>query len=521
MSNPVISRRTLLGGSAAAGAGLLSSLSYTPYWAAAQDRSSAVFSYHADPASLDPTTCSGTNCAYILNHIYEGLTRLDSDANVEPGLAESWENPDPLTWTFHLRPGVLFQNGAELTADDVKYSLDRVLDPATAGSNLAFFQAIESVEVVDPLTVTLHLSTPNVSILASMAVTGGSILNKAWAEEQLAGGAIDFTSVANGTGPYGLVEFVSGDRIDLVRHESYWDTGTPKIDDVTWKIMQEMETRVAALRARTASFATIDATAGLQVGSDNGITIHSGPGFSMPVSIHNVRKAPYDNPLVRQAIAVGVDRQAVIDKVLNGEGSLTGPLPTGFGNWYIPTDELPYTVDKDRAKELLAEAGYPDGFDTVILGLDTPPYDQVGVVYQAELQSIGINAKLEQTEFGAWLEKIHAFDYDTHVNGYGSVVDPEHVLGRSFRCGSDGNFPGFCNEEYDELLLQMQAESDLAAREQLTRQMQDILLEDAPFIWWCTAFDYYATTDQITGFERAIHPYPREVFKQVSVVEES
>src|SRR5688572_27885106 len=110
MSSLGFSRRRLLSGTALAGSGLLSSLPYTPYWASAQDRTSAVFSYHADPASLDPTICSGQNCAYALNHIYEGLTRLDLSGNIEPALAESWENPDPLTWVFQLRTGVKFHS---------------------------------------------------------------------------------------------------------------------------------------------------------------------------------------------------------------------------------------------------------------------------------------------------------------------------------------------------------------------------------------------------------------------------
>jgi peptide/nickel transport system substrate-binding protein len=516
-----ISRRNLLGGTAVAGAGLLSSLPYTPYWASAQDRSSAVFSYHADPASLDPTICSGQNCAYALNHIYEGLTQLDVNGNIVPSLAESWENPDPLTWVFHLRSGVKFHNGADLTAEDVKYSFERVLDPELPGSNLPYFSSIDTVDATDPLTVTFHLKSPYVPLLGSMSMTGGSILNRAWAEEQIAAGALEFTSATNGTGPYQLVEYVPGDRFDLAKFNEYWDTGTPKIDDVTWKIMQEMETRVASLRARTASFATVDAIASKQLESSDFVTLYNGPGFGMPVSIHNLRRAPYDNPLVRQAIAVGVDRQAVIDRVFNGDGSLTGPVPTNFGDWFVPVEELPYPTDKDRAKELLAEAGYPDGFDTVILGLDTFPYNDVGIVYQAELQSIGINASIEQTEFGAWLDKIHEFDFDTHVNGYGFNADPELILGRSFQCGSDGNFPGYCDEAYDALLLDLQSESDHAARVAVSRQMQDMLLESAPFIWWNTMYDYYATTDQITGYELAIHPYPRETFKKVSVVTES
>jgi peptide/nickel transport system substrate-binding protein len=521
MQSPGLSRRRLLGGATAlSGAGLLSHAGITPFSVAAQDRSSATFAYNFDPASLDPTICSGLNCAWATNHLYEGLTRFDREGNVEPCLAESWENPDPLTWDFHLRQGVKFHNGAELSAEDVKYSIDRVLDPEMPGSNRPYFSAINNVEAVDQSTVRFHLNTPYVPLLGSLATQGGAIINKQWAEEQVAAGAVEFTSVEMGTGPYMLLEYVPGDRLDYQKFADYWDTGTPQIDDVTWKIMQELETRVASLRAKTASYAQIDSLGAQQLEGTGHVTLYSNPGFAMPVSIHNVRRAPFDDIRVRQAIALGVDRQEMIEKVFGGEGSLTGPVQTGFGDWFIPVEELPYKVDRDAAKALLAEAGYPDGFDTTILGLDVWPYNDVGIVYQAQLQAIGINASIEQTEFGAWLDKIHDFDFETHVNGYAFNADPEMILGRSFQCDSDGNFPGYCDPAYDEQLLQLQSESDHVKRVEVSRSMQTMLLDATPFIWWCTQYDYYATTDQITGFEPAIHSFPREVFKRVSVISE-
>jgi len=481
-------------------------------------RTSAVFATQSDPVTFDPQKCAGLACLWAYEHVYESLTRFDLGGNAEPCLAESWENPDPLTWIFHLRQGVKFHNGEELTAEDVKFSMDRVLDPETASSYRTFFEPIVEVNIIDDYTVEFKMDKPFVSILNNMASDlGAPILNKEWAEEQLAGGVQEITGDAMGTGPYKLVEYVPGDYFKLEKHEDYWEEGKPKIDDVTWKVILDTTARVEALRAGTIDFAQLDAESVKLLEDAENVTTYTVAGTGMPVLIFNMRREPWSDKRVRQAVAMGTDRQEVINKAWGGQGFLTGPVMTGWGDWYIPVEELPYEVDIEGAKALLAEAGYPDGFETDLLGLDMSPYADVGVVAQAQLEKIGIKTNLKQTEFGAWLDLIQAFDYEVHVNGYGFGIDPDAVLGRSYICDSEGNFPGYCNPEYDELRDQELAESDPAKRTEILLEMQRILVDDAPMIWYGTMNDFYATSKRLQGYEPSFTPQRREPMKDVYV----
>jgi peptide/nickel transport system substrate-binding protein len=515
MFRSLVSRRRFLK-STAAGAALLGTARITPFPVAAAG-GDAVFAYPDDPGSFDPTICSGQNCSRATEPLYEGLTRFDASVNVQPCLATSWENPDPQTWVFHLRQGVKFHDGSAMTADDVKYSLDRVLDPKTPGSNRPYYETIQEVQVVDPATVKLVLNRPYTPLLGALASgTGAGIISKAWGEAQAAQGTTDFATAEMGTGPFKLTDYVSGDHFTFTKFADYWDT-QPGINTITFKILSETAARVAALQAGTVDYAPLDATSAAQLQGNTNVTVYEIQGFTMPVSIHNLRRKPYDDPRVRQAIAIGVDRQEVIQKVFNGKATLTGPVMTGFADWFIPVDQLPYTVDRAKAKSLLAEAGFPNGFSTKILGLNTAPYADVGVVYQAQLKEIGINADLQQTEFTAWLDKIHKFDYDTHVNGYGFNFDPDAIMGRSFMCGSSGNFPGYCDPKFDDLEKQLVATSDHAQRVKVALQMEQMLLADASFIWWCTAHDFAASSKRLKGFTPSPTGYYREALKAASI----
>lgn len=482
-------------------------------------RTSAVFGYEWEVPTFDPHKCAGTACLLAFEHMYEGLTRRDRNANIQPCLAESWESPDPLTWIFHLRKGVKFHNGQELDAEDVKFSLDRLVAEETASPYRSWYAAIQETVVVDKYTVKFILNMPYTPLISALAVGPGVILNKDWCEEQIAKGSIEFTVDACGTGPYKLVEYVPGDYFTLVKFEEYWEEGKPLINDVTWKIMTDLDSRVAALRAGTIDFTSLDAIAVERLADAENVTTISRPGATHPVSIINMRRKPFDDLRVRQAIALAVDRQEGIDKAYGGLGSLTGPLQTGWADWYIPVDELPYKVDHEKAKELLAEAGYPDGFETTILGLDIKPYNDLAVIMQAQLETIGIKAKVEQMEVGAWLDKIHEFDFDIHTNGYGLNYDPDAILGRSFICGGEGNFPGYCDPKYDELREKLVATTDHEERVAICKEMQWMLLDAVPFVWWGVTYDHWGISKRLKGFEPSFTLERREVFKDCYIEE--
>jgi peptide/nickel transport system substrate-binding protein len=461
--------------------------------------------------------CAGTACYRGIEHVYEPLTQFDRNANLQPCLAESWENPDPLTWIFHLSKGVKFHNGQEMDAEDVKFSLDRAVAPETASPYRDMYTTIAETVAVDKYTVKVILGEPYPPLVNNLTRETVCIVNKEWAEDQIAKGNIEFIAGECGTGPYKLVEYVPGDHMTLVKFEEYWDKGKPKIDDVIWKIMTDLDSCVAALRAGRVDFSELDAVAVQRLKDAENVTTISVPGMTHPVSIINMRRKPFDDVRVRQAIGLAVDRQEAIDKAYGGLGVLTGPLQTGWADWFIPAEELPYKVDREKAKELLAEAGYPDGFETTILGLDIKPYNDLAVIMQAQLETVGIKAKVEQMEVGAWLDKIHKFDFDIHTNGYGLMPDPDAILGRSFICGGEANFPGYCDSKYEELRKEYLATSDHAEQVRICKEMQWMLLEAVPFIWWGVTYDHYGISKRLKGFEPAITLSKRVVFKDVYI----
>jgi peptide/nickel transport system substrate-binding protein len=436
---------------------------------------------------------------------------------VEPCLAESWENPDDKTWLFHLRQGVKFHNGEEVDAEDVKFSLERLIDPDTAAPYASWFQAIETVDAVDKYTIRLNLNIPYTPILGALAADAAGIVNKTWAEELLAKGDLEFTLDAVGTGPYKLEEFIPADHFTYVKNEDYWREGVPHIDEVTWKATVDMDARVAGLRGGTIDFAELDDVSYELLENDDNVNVYSLQGFGNVCAFINCTREPFTDVRVRQAISKALDRQEMIDKLVGGYGQLTGTISTGWANYYVPVDELPYEVDVEGAKALLAEAGFPDGLDLEILTLTPPPYAQVPTIMQAQLAKVGINAEILVLETGTWLDKIHEFDYDIHVNGYRFNYDPDAILGRNFICGSAANFGQWCNEEYDKLRVEAVAVSDVAKREEIYHKMQQMILDEVPILSLFVRNDFYATSKRLKGFEPAKTQRYKNVFAEASV----
>ena len=480
-------------------------------------RSSAVYAVSYETDTVDPHKCAGTACQRITEHLYEGLTQFDRVGNIDPCLAESWENPDDKTWIFHLRQGVKFHNGEELDAEDVKFSLERLVDPETAAPYASWFNAIETVDVVDEYTVKLNLNIPYTPILGALSADAAGIVNKTWAQGLLDEGTLEFTLDAVGTGPYKLQEFIPADHFTFVKHEDYWKEGVPYIDEVTWKVMVDLDARVAGLRSGTIDFAELDDVAYGLLENDDGVAVHSLQGFSNRCAFINCEREPFTDVRVRQAISKALDRQEMIDKLAGGYGQLTGTLSTGWAEYYIPVDELPYEVDIEGAKALLAEAGFPDGFDCTILTLTPLPFSQIPTVMQAQLAKAGINAEILVLETGTWLDKIHEFDYDIHVNGYRFNYDPDAILGRNFVCGSEANFGVWCNEEYDQLRIEAVATSDVAKRKEIYHRMQKMILEEVPILSLWVGYDFYGTSKRLKGFEPSKTQRYKNVFAEAYI----
>ncbi len=482
----------------------LGAVGNAPFRAAAQDASPEAktggtlrVGLSADPAELDPHKTSLTAAWHVLEHIYEGLVTTNAALEPVPVLAEEWEiSEDGLTYTFKLRQGVTFHNGREFVADDVKYSYERILDPETASPNVSELGSIETIEVVDPSTVVITLKAPDSSFLAKLMGTSIAIVPK---EEVEANG--DLMQVAVGTGPFQFVEYVPNSGVTLERYPDYWEEGRPYLDGLEMQIVPDNTSRTTALVTGTVDFIEYAPVQDLPIfESDETIKVAGDQNTNIRYMAINVSREPFTDVRVRQAIAKVIDRGPIIDSAVFGAGTATNILfPESY--WAGFPSEIP-EPDIEGAKQLLAEAGYPDGFKTSILSWAQYAFlSNAAIVIQEQLKQIGIEAELELQENAIYLENYFAGNFDLSVTGTSAYVDPNDVVLANFGTGESYNGIGYSNPEMDELIAQAMDETDQAERARIYRRIQEIILEDVVWVNLFIANQYEAMKVYVMGYE--------------------
>jgi peptide/nickel transport system substrate-binding protein len=456
-------------------------------------------SLEEDMTNTDPHFEQAYFGLVVFEQVYEGLLTRGYDMSLQPGLAESWEMPDPQTYIFHLRQGVKFHNGRELVAEDVVYSLNRIRDPEVGSPWAGGLVSIENVEALDDYTVKVSLSRPDATLLNTMAWKFFAIVPQETVEEN--GGTL--SGVMDGTGPFKLVEWQPKVHIKLARNEDYWREGLPCLDGVTFVPIPDTTARTTSLRTGTEDFS--DNVPGQSVE-----TIRAIPGMITDERTAtaymflgtNTQRPPFDDPRVRQALAYAVDRQAYVDAVLFGYGVpiVGGPIPES--NWGYAGLQTYAERDLEKAKALLAEAGYPDGFDTTIKLVAGGPLDEgLAQIAQANLAEIGVNAELIPLEFGVLIEQFAINqDFDLVVMGFSDFWEPNDFLYPVFHTGEGFNPWGYSNPEVDALLEQAREELDQDKRAELYTEAQRIIVDEAPlinFAWQKIVQGYY---DYVKGF---------------------
>ena len=452
----------------------------------------------ADTTGLDPHTQTAFASFRLLELIYEPLVVLDGDLNIAPALAESWEFSDDATeLTVHLREGVTFHDGSPMTSADVKASFERILDEATGAASRANFTSIESIDASQDYTVVFNLSTPDVPILAAMATVGAAIVS----DEFIAAGG-SFASAAIGTGPFVLEQWVPEETTTLSANSDWWGDG-PYVDGLDLRIIPDESSIVAALRAGQVDFAILNdpVIATLLIGDDS-VTLNQVPALAYHVFQLNASREPLDNLEVRQAIACAIDRQEVLDTAALGYGEVTGPLTAPA--FKVPLDELfCYQRDADRARELLAVAGYADGFaiSTIVAPNEPPTSLAEAQNIQAQLAEVGIDLEIISLELSVYVDRWLAADFDTAVALNGGRPDPYTMYARYFT--NDGNLLGVSNyvdDTLDTLMAEGRASGDVAARYETFKQFQQHLTEMAPWVWLYHDFEYTAQQPYVSGF---------------------
>lgn len=452
-----------------------------------------------DVVGLDPNMTTAHDSHRLFEVVFSRLVTLDGELLPAPGLAASWDiSDDGLVYTFYLHEGVKFHNGEDMTARDVKYTMDRILNPEVGSPVRSFFVAIEAVSVLNDHTVQFKLSRPHAGLLMYLSIPEASIISKDLAEQE------DLNKMANviGTGPFRLAEWSPDEYMLLERHEAYHLPGLPYLDAIDIRIMPEEASLVAALRAGTVDFAMIEtAVTAQRVRAIPSAEVMAVPSLRYLPLFVNAGREPLTDPKVRMAMSLAIDRQAIINTVLLGEGEISGPIPPSNPFWAVPTDELPgYVHDVEKARSLLQEAGHADGFSLQLA--TTSAFAPTAEVVEFQLREIGIRVNIEVLEYGVYIDRWLEADFDLGLSHNSGQPDPDFYLYRYFRSGEGLTFihGEWGDERLDYLLDRGQVETDLEKRRELYAEAQMILAEGNPFIWLYVRNEYFVPQDHVKGF---------------------
>ena len=440
-----------------------------------------------DATSLDPHNVPAAANFRIRGHVYSGLVSLDSGMSVQPDLATSWEIPDPTTYVFHLREGVMFHDGESLSADDVKFTYERILDEGTGSFIRGGILNIQEINAVDAQTIEFKLENPE-----------GGFLSRHWQIGIVPKSVGDqpkdwLNSNAVGTGPWVLQEWKTDVEHSVARNESYFEPGIPLMDGFKVQVIPEESSIIAGIRTGIIDHAKLEDAQNFSLLQKNpNVVLYQTP--SMGTNFVNINHrsgtgpGPAQGPLndirVRQALSLGMDRDAILNLVGAGLGTVSGHVPPSLAEYWVPPEELPFFErDIERAKQLLAEAGYADGFTMDIIYIPEFAVMQFSAELLAEQwKEIGLDATARSTEYGVWLdERVETFPYFVSTNLTFNMADPDHVLYNCFHSsGSCAQWDAWSDPEMDALLDQARQETDPAMRVQLWKDVQVMLAERIP-----------------------------------------
>ena len=450
----------------------------------------AVIGIAQDFDSLDPHHMTAAGTKEILFNVYEGLMKPNAAGEIVPAVASDYEkSEDGKTYTFTLREGVLFHNGEAVTAEDVVYSINRRRDGQDAAAQLDALSIIEDVKG-EGNTITVTLTEGSNEFLAHLM--NAYIIPEGYNELE---------TKPVGTGPYKFVSRAVQDEMVLEKFEEYWGEGG-SLAKVTFKVLENAEGLILGLQSGALDLvAHMSSDQTVQL-NEKDFTIEEGSMNLVQALYLNNAEKPFDDIRVRQALCYAIDKQAVIDLAFDGYGTPLGTsMFPSFGKYYDESLTDYYTQDIAKAKELLAEAGYPDGFSmTITVPSNYTPHVNTATVLVELLREAGITATVEPVDWGTWLEEVYGNrKFQSTITGLTSDNMTARKLLERFGSEVSNNFTNYNNADYDALLKEALAETDDEKQTQLYKELEKNLTENAANVYLQDMADLVAVRNGLSG----------------------
>lgn len=461
----------------------------------------AVVGITQEPGIFDPHTVVAAGDKEILFNVYEGLFKYDYEGNLNPCLATDVEiSSDASVYTFTIREGVKFHDGSDLDAGDVVYSLKRaagLLDTQDGTALVSELDPVKDVTIASDGRVEVTLESPSTELMCYF--TTGIIPE----------GYDNCQAAPVGTGPFKFVSYTPGQSVVLVKNDNYWQKGLPYLEKVTFKVCADMDAGLTELAAGSIDifpYLTPDRVSQLDSAKFN--VLSNGSNMVQIFALNNAVE-PLNNLKVRQAINYAVNREDIISVTMDGTSvELATAMSPAMGSYYDSSLDGTFDQDLEKAKSLMAEAGYENGFDlTCTVPSNYLIHVNTAVELASELKAIGINLEIKQVDWGTWLEQVYkGRQYETTVIALTSSYAPYDVLER-YQSTSDGNFINYSNSEVDKLMAQIPLTADNNERTELYHQVLGLLTADACSVYLQDPTTITAVSTRLEGY----HVYPMYV----------
>ncbi len=456
----------------------------------------------------DGTTSAFQYAAYERLVKYATTTDANGNAvadtsNLVGAIAESWEtSEDQLTWTFHLNPEATFANGDKVLASDVVWSFEQ----CRASANSSFFFTLTNIvdmQAPDDATVVFTLSQKSHMFLRLLEIYPFCIVNQDEAEAGIAEDPNYLTTHTAGSGPYEITTYDITNSVVLTARDGYWGADKPANDSVTWQLVQEPSNRQMLLENGDVDVAlNLDDKNINTVAEMDGIQVVKNASNMHLYLAMNVKIAPFDNPLVRQAIACAIPYDTLVNDVMFGNASRTTSMLPDNVTGHIEDEKTYYQTDLEKAKELLAEAGYPDGFEcTLTLGNGFTDWKDTAITIQDALSKIGVTMKIDEIDRATFLTDIANKNTALFINRFNPFIgDPGYLVNNLYVTGSSYNYNNYNNEEFDALYFQGEAANTEEERMECYKEMQYIYAEDCPSVQLYQYAFAYCARDNVSGY---------------------